>query len=234
MNNQFITFRSFYTGGYMKAINFILLCLITNDTYAHGGRLDKVGGHYDIANSAYHCHSSTCRAAPSNVNMNRFTSKSIYNRDSWGAWSDIDMDCMNTRHEMLLSQAIGPVTTSTNGCYVLSGTWLDPYSGQIIYSPSDLDVDHVIPLKWASMHGGFTWLPRQKNVFANDPLNLLLVDDSLNQSKGFKGPGEWMPPNMHFNCQYLNIWKAVLNKYKSLKMTKLEEQMFNSQIKTCF
>jgi hypothetical protein len=59
---------------------------------------------------------------------------------------------------------------------------------------SDVDVDHVIPLKWAYDHGGVNWSSEKKRKFANDPLNLLVVDDEINKIKGSRGINSWEPP----------------------------------------
>jgi hypothetical protein len=55
-----------------------------------------------------------------------------------------------------------------------------------------------VPLAWAWKHGAFDWPEAQRIAFANDPANLFAVDDSTNQSKGAKGPLEWLPPNKQF------------------------------------
>lgn len=91
----------------------------------------------------------------------------------------------------------------------------------------------IVPLKWANDHGGNGWSMRQKELFANDPINLLAVDDSLNQQKGAKGPNEWLPPNHAFRCEYLSMWNRVLNKYQELKMSASELRTFNKQIQAC-
>ncbi len=140
---------------------------------------------------------------------------------------------MNTRHEILLAQADGPVKKSPDGCYISSSTWNDPFSGKTLLQASDLDVDHIIPLKWASEHGGLKWSSTKKERFANDPVNLLAVDVSLNQSKGARGPTQWMPPNHSFRCEYLRLWQTVLSKYSGLKMTSKENRTFNKQLNAC-
>jgi hypothetical protein len=140
---------------------------------------------------------------------------------------------MNTRHEILLAQADGPVNKSPDGCYVSTGTWNDRFSGKTYHRASDLDVDHIIPLKWASIHGGLSWSSQKKEESANDPLNLLAVDVGLNQSKGVKGPTQWMPPNHSFRCEYIGRWQMILNKYSSLKMTSKEARIFDKQKNAC-
>lgn len=205
--------------------------IIAQLSFSHSGGLDSQGGHNDRKNGGYHCHRASCGVITKTVNESKPSTK--YNRKSWVHWSDFDGDCMNTRHEILLSQSDGPVKKSPDGCYISTGTWNDPFSGKVLHRASDLDVDHVVPLKWASLHGGHSWSKRKKEIFANDPLNLLAVDDGLNQSKGAKGPTQWMPPNHKFRCKYLYHWQAVLRKYPSLKMSSKEIRIFNKQLSAC-
>jgi len=216
----------------IKAIALLFsIAMFSQIVVAHDGGLDSRGGHNDRKSGGYHCHRSPCGDGA--ARERKVTPPKKHNRKSWAHWSDFDGDCMNTRHEILLSQADGLVKKSPDGCYVSMGTWNDPFSGKTLHRASDLDVDHIIPLKWASIHGGASWSKGKKEKFANDPLNLLAVDDGLNQSKGAKGPTQWMPPNHKFRCEYLAHWQAVLGKYPSLKMTSKEVRGFRKQVKAC-
>ncbi|MAR92728.1 MAG: HNH endonuclease [Pseudomonadales bacterium] len=223
---------------------FVSLCLLPitySDAQTHAGRVDKNGGHKDKNTGEYHCHNEPCftihkqssDAVDEAIEEGREVVL-LYNRHDWKHWSDFDKDCMNTRHEILNDQAVkGSQKYSPDGCYVSRGEWHDPFSGKVITRASDLDVDHVIPLKWAHTHGGATWSAEKKEQFANDPDNLLAVDDGLNQQKGAKGPTEWMPPNHGYRCDYLRHWQSVLAKYSSLKMTAKENRIYQKQLKAC-
>lgn len=155
-----------------------------------------------------------------------------YNRKEWGIWSDIDRDCMNTRHEVLLLQAQGTAKHSPDGCYISTGKWFDPYTAKTFTRSSELDVDHIIPIKWAHDHGGSNWPTARKVIFANDLENLIAVDDSTNQSKGAKGPTQWLPPNHLYRCQYLQDWQHIINKY-NLSMISSERRIFTKQLEAC-
>jgi hypothetical protein len=63
--------------------------------------------------------------------------------------------------------------------------------------------------------------PVVKREFANDPINLLVVDDSTNQSKSDKAPHEWLPPRKEYWCEYGKQWTFVKEKY-ALKMSATE------------
>jgi hypothetical protein len=219
---------------------FLLVMLFPVLAFAHGGGLDGNGGHNDRKRGEYHCHKQPCydNQASSSKATHEAVKKQrpfsyIYNRDDWKHWSDVDGDCMNTRHEILADQADGALKRSPDGCYVSSGLWDDPFSGKQLTRASDLDVDHVIPLKWASDHGGHKWSKDKKEQFANDPINLLAVDDGLNQAKGAKGTDEWLPPNKAFRCEYILIWHQVLQRYPGLNFSPEEKRVFAEQRNGC-
>lgn len=156
-----------------------------------------------------------------------------YNRDDWAHWLDSDGDGMNTRHEVLLAQSIGNIILSSDGCRVLSGVWTGPYTGARYQEPSDLDIDHAIPVAWAHARGGAVWSPALKAAFANDPVILLAVDDGLNQSKGARGPSEWLPPNPDYACVYLFRWVSVLSAYPDLSLTDHESRQLSLDLSRC-
>ncbi|MGM0953782.1 MAG: HNH endonuclease family protein [Pseudomonadota bacterium] len=56
-----------------------------------------------------------------------------------------------------------------------------------MHDASKIDIDHVVPLKWAWQHGANKWTKEKRERFANDPRNLWSVELSLNSQKGAKG-----------------------------------------------
>ena len=157
----------------------------------------------------------------------------LYNRSDWPHWIDSDSDCQNTRHELLIATSKKPIEFKTeNECNVLTGEWFDLYSGETFTNSKDLDLDHVVPLKFAHGHGGDKWSRERKQAFANDRDNLLLVQASLNRQKGAKGPTEWMPPNQSYRCDYLAHFNKVVDKY-NLKFIPSEKRIVNRMIDAC-
>ena len=65
-------------------------------------------------------------------------------------------------------------------CNVTWGEWLGPYTGEMFTEASDVDIDHIVPLAHAHRNGGTAWSRTLKRQFANDPMNLLVVDDATN------------------------------------------------------
>jgi hypothetical protein len=132
----------------------------------------------------------------------------VYDRDRhFGSWIDEDGDCLNTRHELLESLSTGPVTKQ--GCRITHGRWNDPYTGIIFLESRHLDVDHLVPLKWAWDHGANTWSRDRRIEFANDPRNLFAVEAGANRQKGAAGPLEWLPPNTAYRCEYVLRFKRI-------------------------
>ena len=194
----------------------MLLALYAATTSAHGGGLDSSGGHNNRKTGGYHCHREPCISAHQQVQSatkeaaltGRSYSK-LYNRDDWGGWIDEDGDCQNTRAEILIRDSQTDV--SLDGCKVVSGLWNLPYWGGTATQASQMDIDHIIPLKWAHGHGGDRWSGGRKRAFANDPDNLLATYYSANRSKGAKGPDEWMPAIN--KCSYAQKWQRLIDKY---------------------
>ena len=137
-----------------------------------------------------------------------------YQREFFGVWSDEDHDCMNTRHEILGVMSTGPITMSTDGCQVVRGRWLDPYTGRTFFNASDIDIDHVVPLYWAWERGAWSWPTDKLVAFGNDPRNLEAVDDATNRAKGSKSPIDWLPPKASYQCQYLVHFLRVVAIYE--------------------
>jgi hypothetical protein len=156
-----------------------------------------------------------------------------YSRSQWRHWVDSDSDCLNTRHELLVRQSLEPVIYKTvKNCQVITGKWYGPYLGKFFTVSSDFDLDHVIPLKWAHIHGGWRWSKDLKQQFANDYLNLVLVDKGRNRSKGAKGPGEWMPDNSAYHCDYAFRWSYLVDKY-NLSVNQVDGDKISEVANSC-
>lgn len=40
---------------------------------------------------------------------------------------------------------------------MVTGRWISPFTGKVIQNSSEIDIDHVVPLKWAWDHGASKW-----------------------------------------------------------------------------
>ena len=136
-----------------------------------------------------------------------------YDRGLFGNWKDFDNDCQNTRHELLQILSLDEFTLTDNTCRVLTGLWLDPYTNMYFSMSSELDIDHLVPLKYAWTRGAYNW-PKSKRVkFSNDESNLFAVKKSVNRQKSAMGPAMWLPPNNNFKCEYIKLFQEIIKKY---------------------
>tara|TARA_B100000686_G_scaffold297768_1_gene330292 strand:+ start:350 stop:1534 length:1185 start_codon:yes stop_codon:yes gene_type:complete len=140
-----------------------------------------------------------------------------YSRSSWSHWNDADGDCQNARAEVLIDESMSSITfRSNNKCTVDTGYWEDAFSGIILTEASDLDVDHMVPLKNAHDSGGWSWNSTKKKEYANDlsdPNHLIAVSAGVNRSKGAKSPDQWKPPLQSYWCTYATNWISIKNKW---------------------
>ena len=136
-----------------------------------------------------------------------------YDRDDWRHWVDDDGDCQNARHETLVAESRIAVTfTDEERCIVATGEWLDPYTGDILTSAPDLDVDHMVPLANAHRSGAWNWDAARRRAYANDlsyANHLIAVTNSVNRAKSDSGPEEWRPPDASYWCQYAIDWATI-------------------------
>lgn len=144
-----------------------------------------------------------------------------YDRDLFGAgWVDVDRNGCDTRNDVLARDL--ERRTSEPGkrdCVVLSGTLVDPYGGRTLdvvrgaATVPAVQVDHVVALSDAWQKGAQAWDDVGRTRFANDPLNLLAVDGSLNQQKGDGDTATWLPPDRGYRCAYVARQVAVKHAY---------------------
>lgn len=138
-------------------------------------------------------------------------SRTGYDRSLFPLWIDADHDGCNTRMEVLIAEA---TTTPSigSGCALSGGRWLSYYDGATWTNPSDVDIDHVVPLAEAWDSGASKWTTAQRQSYANDLTDsrtLVAVTDNVNQSKGDQDPTTWLPPLASARCRYIGDWVAV-------------------------
>ena len=137
-----------------------------------------------------------------------------YQRSAFGhGWDDTDRDCQDSHAEALISTSTTPVRFADGKrCRVVTGRWISPFTGEVIQNASNIEIDHVVPLALAWERGAWRWSDERREQFANDPVNLLPVEDSLNSSKQHRGPDEWLPPSGQ--CGYVARFVRVVKKYE--------------------
>lgn len=136
-----------------------------------------------------------------------------YDRNNYGSWKDFDKDCIDTRTAVLIKQA---QSITYSRCNTVKGVWIDVYTGQTITESNNLDIDHVIPLKYADSVGASLWNTETKQRYANDLDNLIATSKHMNRSKGSKGLSKWLPPSNTYKCVYVMKWDMLAKKYNLL------------------
>lgn len=142
-----------------------------------------------------------------------------YDRDEFRLWVDDDGDCQDTRDEVLAAESLVEVT----GCDVTTGRWFSYYDRETWTQASDVDIDHLVPLKEAWDSGARLWDDDTRERYANDlddPRTLVAVTDNVNQSKSDRDPAEWLPD--YGVCTYVVQWTAVKTRW-SLTVDRAEK-----------
>lgn len=158
-------------------------------------------------------------------------SGSGYDRDLFPHWSTYSGSC-NTREYVLQRDGVNVVTASN--CAATSGTWYSPFDGATWTAASDVDIDHMVPLKNAWISGASSWSTSKRQAFANDlsTPQLWAVTDNVNQSKSDRSPDSWKPPLTSFYCTYARSWIAV--KYSwDLTITSAEKSALEDMLDRC-
>lgn len=165
--------------------------------------------------------------------------KTGYSREEFGyAWMDSASDVpyahngCDTRNDLIKRDGDDVHFRSESNCVVSSMTLHDPYTGQTIHwtkaHATTVQIDHVMPLSYDWQMGAARWTKDKREDIANDPLNLLPVDGSLNASKGDSGPAAWLPPNKSIRCSYSVRFAQVSLKYE-LPVTAADKQTMLAQ-----
>lgn len=192
---------------------------------------------------------ATAKSLLSSLRIASNTDDGQYKRDLFPTWDTIEGTC-NTREYVLKRDGTNVVTNSA--CAATSGSWLSPYDGATWTAASDLDIDHMVPLKnaWivsSSIHlcllechtngkqsGANAWTTAKREQFANDITRpqMWAVTDNVNEAKGEKSPDAWKPPLSSFYCTYARAWVEVKN-YWDLSITSAEKAALTSMLNTC-
>src|SRR3954447_2869760 len=179
-------------------------------------------------------------AAVSTLEVKGRAPKTGYSRESFGpAWSDVDHNGCDTRNDILARDLSGETfKPGTHYCVVLTGALADPYSGTTMQfvrgttTSDDVQIDHVVALTDAWQKGAASWDVGRRTAFANDPLNLLAVQGTLNMQKGDGDAATWLPPNRAYRCAYVARQVAVKMTY-GLWVTQAEKNAMATTLASC-
>jgi hypothetical protein len=139
-----------------------------------------------------------------------------YARTFFKTWIDADKDKCDTRAEVLISESLIKPALGSN-CKIISGKWKSWYDDKTWTKPSDVDIDHVVPLKEAWDSGAYSWTSDSRTKYANDldfAWTLDAITDNINSSKGDRDPSQWLPPLSSTHCAYATHWVAIKYRWR--------------------
>lgn len=160
--------------------------------------------------------------------------KTGYKRAEFGSGWRKTGEC--TTRELVLARDLE--RPEIRNCKVFSGTLNDPYTGKTITflrgpeTSADIQIDHIVALSDAWQKGAQNLDFATREELANDPLELIAVDGSINQKKGDGDAATWLPPHKAFRCPYVARQIAVKQKYQ-LWVTHAEKEAMKRVLATC-
>jgi hypothetical protein len=142
----------------------------------------------------------------------------------------------DTRNRILERDLTQKTYVAGDGCRIQSGVLHDPYTADTITfirgGVSEVDIDHVVALGDAWQKGAQQLSSARREVFANDPLELLSVSSTANRVKGDGDAATWLPSNKSFRCDYVARQIAVKQKY-GLWVARAEHDAMARVLSTC-
>jgi hypothetical protein len=153
-----------------------------------------------------------------------------YSRDRFSHW--LTVDGCSARQTVLTRD--GDDVEVGDDCQPTSGTWYSPFDGQTFTDPSDIDIDHMVPLANSWRTGAADWDDDRRADFANDldTPQLIAVSASSNRAKGDQDPSDWMPSERSYWCQYAHDWVVVKHHWQ-LWVTQAEKDALSDALDTC-
>jgi len=153
-----------------------------------------------------------------------------YSRAKFPHWRSTGANC-DVRDSVLKRDG---TKIKLSGCNVVSGTWKSIYDDKTLTAPSQVDIDHLVPLANAWRSGAAAWTTAQREDFANDldDPQLVAVSAGSNRSKGDQDPSTWKPPATAEWCDYAKDWIAVKTHWK-LTVTTAEKSALADMLEKC-
>jgi hypothetical protein len=153
-----------------------------------------------------------------------------YSRARFATWRTTGPNC-DVRDSMLRRDG---QQVRLRGCNVVGGRWVSVYDGLTVTRPSEVDIDHLVPLANAWRSGADTWTDAERADFANDldDPELVVATASSNRSKGDQDPSQWKPDRRAAWCVYARDWITVKARWK-LTVTRAERDALADMLETC-
>lgn len=150
------------------------------------------------------------------------------------SWPDSDGDCQSDREEVLIDRSTDAVDLDVDGCRVVLGRWIDPFTGLTHTDPSGLRVIRTVPLEIAHQAGAVNWTRAQMRAFAVDAAfepSLMVVAAATDDERAEQGPDQWRP-EPPLQCAYAVDWVSVKTRW-NLTYTAQEVDALQDMLTTC-
>ena len=163
----------------------------------------------------------TALAALADLKVQQRGPSTGYARSKFGsALTDIDGNGCDQRNDILRRDLTRKtLQAGSNGCTVVTGTLLDPYTGRTLSyqqapdQPTRVQIDHVVSLGDAWLKGARNWTATRRAEFNADPLNLLAVGANVTAGKRASDAVRWLPEATTYRCAYVARQVAVKHAY---------------------
>ena len=181
-------------------------------------------------NSTTHAGTGDAAAQLDKLTVAKAASMTGYSREKFPHWRSTGNNC-DVRDSVLKRDG---TKVKLSGCNVVAGTWKSIYDGKTVTSPTQVDIDHLVPLANAWRSGAASWTTDKRGDFANDldDPQLVAVSASSNRSKGDQDPSTWKPTDSSSWCEYAEDWIAVKAHWK-LSVTTAEKSALADMLEKC-
>lgn len=123
--------------------------------------------------------------------------------------------CSGIREETLRRQSL--VEPVLDGCRVVSGEWIDPWTGRLHGNADDMAVVPAVPFAEAMRSGAGEWADSWLEAYVSDletPWAMLAVAKGSASERGGRDPASWLPANDRLRCDYVSMWVAVKHRWR--------------------
>ncbi|SFT54096.1 Protein of unknown function [Actinopolyspora lacussalsi subsp. righensis] len=174
---------------------------------------------------------STARQQLAELAVSAEGSMSGYDRDRFPHWSSQSGNC-DTRETVLRRDGSG--VTVGSDCYPDSGSWYSVYDQRWVSDPSEVHIDHVVPLAESWRSGTASWSDAKREDFANDldTQQLIAVSGTSNMTKSDDDPAAWQPSNTGYHCVYARSWINVKHVW-GLSVDSAEQNALSNMLDNC-
>lgn len=160
-----------------------------------------------------------------------------YDRDAFGqSWKDVERNWCGQRDDILTRDLAEPAVRLGSACVIVSGTLTDPWTGDVVQfakpEASEVQVDHVLPLREMWDAGAWSWSAEDRELAANDLGNLVATSADANRDKSDHTADTWEPTRADAGCLYSRMVVTIRDRY-TLALTEPQARALDELLQTC-